>query len=173
MSQNLFSIEAERWRLLRINFTPIFTTSKLRGICSLILECSEQLEKYMDTLIRKGEPLDVREITARFTTDVIGSCAFGIEMNSLSEKESEFRRLGKGVFTPTFRRIVKTRIRNLTPWLYNFFLRILPWDEITKKIVKLTSETIEYREKNNIVRSDFINVLLDLKRHPEKIAEIG
>ncbi|XP_043793788.1 probable cytochrome P450 6a14 isoform X3 [Apis laboriosa] len=172
LSQNLFGLEAERWRPLRIHFSPIFTTSKLKGLCSLILECSEQLEKYMDILIKKREPLDVREIAARFTTDVIGSCAFGIEMNSLSEKESEFRRLGKGLFTPTFRRIVKTRIRNLIPWLYNFFLRILPWDEITKKIVKLTSETIEYRKKNNIVRSDFINILLDLKRHPEKIAEI-
>lgn len=127
----------------------------------------------MDILIRKGEPLDIREIAARFTTDVIGSCAFGIEMNSLSENESEFRRLGKGVFNTTFRRIVKTRIRNLMPWLYNFFLRILPWNEITKKIVKLTTETIEYRNKNNIVRSDFINVLLNLKKHPEKIAEIG
>lgn len=172
LSQNLFGLEVERWRPLRIHFSPIFTTNKLKGLCSLILECSEQLEKYMDILIRKGEPLDIREIAARFTTDVIGSCAFGIEMNSLSEKESEFRRLGKGVFNTTFRRIVKTRIRNLMPWLYNFFLRILPWNEITKKIVKLTTETIEYRNKNNIVRSDFINVLLNLKKHPEKIAEI-
>lgn len=62
--------------------------------------------------------------------------------------------------------------QQIFPWLYNFFLRILPWNEITKKIVKLTTETIEYRNKNNIVRSDFINVLLNLKKHPEKIAEI-
>lgn len=139
---------------------------------SLILECSNQLESYMDTLIKKGEPIDVREVSARFTTDVIGSCAFGIEMNSLSEKESIFRRLGKLIFITNLRKILSIRIQDMLPRLYNLFLYVFPRDEKTKIIMKLMTDTMEYRKENNVFRPDFINMLLDLKKHPEKI-DIG
>lgn len=130
------------------------------------------MESYMDTLIKKGEPIDVREVSARFTTDVIGSCAFGIEMNSLSEKESIFRRLGKLIFITNLRKILSIRIQDMLPRLYNLFLYVFPRDEKTKIIMKLMTETMEYRKENNVFRPDFINMLLDLKKHPEKI-DIG
>lgn len=34
------------------------------------------------------------------------------------------------------------------------------------------TDTMEYRKENNVFRPDFINMLLDLKKHPEKI-DIG
>lgn len=139
---------------------------------SLILECSNHLESYMDTLIKKGKPIDMREVSARYTTDVVGSCAFGIDMNSLSEKESVFRRLGKLIFATNLRKILSIRIQDMLPWLYNSFLYVLPRDEKTRIIMKLMTETMEYREENNVFRPDFINMLLNLKKHPEKI-DIG
>lgn len=157
---------------MRTQFTPLFTASKLKEMFSLILECADQLESYMDTLIKKGEPIDVREVSARFTTDVVGSCAFGIEMNSLSEKESIFRRLGKLIFASTLRKILSLRMQDMFPWLYNLFLSIFPRDEKTRIITKLMIDTMKYREENNVFRPDFINMLLDLKKHPEKI-DIG
>lgn len=157
---------------MRTQFTPLFTASKLKGMFSLILECADQLESYMDTLIKKGEPIDVREVSARFTTDVVGSCAFGIEMNSLSEKESVFRRLGKLIFATTLRKILSLRMQDMFPWLYNLFLSIFPRDEKTRIIMKLMTDTMNYREENNVFRPDFINMLLDLRKHPKKI-DIG
>ena len=63
----------------------------------MIFECAKRIESYLDILIAKGEPIEVRELAAKYTTDVIGSCAFGIEMNSFSDKESEFRQMGKEI----------------------------------------------------------------------------
>ena len=169
MTHHLFNLEVERWKPLRTQFTPLFTSSKLKEMFSLILECSNHLESYMDTLIKKGEPIDMREVSARYTTDVVGSCAFGIDMNSLSEKESVFRRLGKLIFATNLRKILSIRIQDMLPWLYNSFLYVLPRDEKTRIIMKLMTETMEYREENNVFRPDFINMLLNLKKHPEKI----
>ncbi|NP_001352788.1 cytochrome P450 6a14 [Bombus impatiens] len=172
LSNHLFSLEAKRWRPLRTQLSPVFTSGKLRGTFSLILECSNHLESYLNTMIEKGDPIDVRELAARFTTDVIGSCAFGIEMNSLSENESDFRRIGKQIFSTDFWKILRIRIRQILPPLHVLLARILPYDEETKMIMGITRETIEYREKNKIVRPDFMNILMELKRHPERVADI-
>ncbi|CAD1480427.1 unnamed protein product, partial [Heterotrigona itama] len=135
----------------------------------LILECSNHLEEYLGTMVEKGELINARELASKFTTDVIGSCGFGIEMNSLSEQESEFRRAGKDIFSTNFFRILKTKFHEMQPWLHTLFVRLLPYDMPTKLFIKITSETLNYREKNNIVRPDFMNILMELRRHPEKI----
>lgn len=139
----------------------------------LILECSEHLEQYLDKLVAKEEPVECRELTAKYTTDVIGSCAFGIEMNALSDQDSEFRRMGKKVFEPTFVQILKFRLRQSVPKLYNMLGYILPKSEITTFFTKAVVDSMNYRMEKNIVRPDFINMLLELKKQPDKLEGIG
>lgn len=127
---------------------------------------------YIDTLLKIEESINMREVAAKFTTDVIGSCVFGIEMNSLSEKESEFRRIGRNIFATNLTNILKIRLLQSMPLLHSLFCNILS-DEETEMFMRITKETIEYREKNNIVRPDFMNILLELRKHPERIADIG
>ncbi|XP_017757740.1 PREDICTED: probable cytochrome P450 6a14 [Eufriesea mexicana] len=172
LSNHLFALEARRWRPLRTQLSPVFTSGKLKGTFSLILECSNHLEKYLDHLVEEGEPIDVRDVSAKFSTDVIGSCAFGIEMNSLSDQESIFRRAGKKIFATNFLNVLRIKLQLITPTLYAWISRILPTPEEIELIIRITKETLEYREKNSIVRPDFMNTLLDLKRHPEKVADI-
>jgi hypothetical protein len=45
-----------------------------------------------------GSPVDVKEAMARYTTDVIASCAFGIQSNSLKDPDAEFRRYLRNIF---------------------------------------------------------------------------
>lgn len=58
---------------------------------------------------------DVREIMAKFATDVIGSCAFGLQFNSLQDPHSEFRKMGQDVFRPSFKVLFKFIARNIHP----------------------------------------------------------
>ncbi|XP_076241482.1 putative cytochrome P450 6a14 [Calliopsis andreniformis] len=172
LNQHLFAIDSKRWRPLRSQLTPLFTSGKLKGTFALILECAEHLEKFLDKLVMKGDPIECRELAAQFTTDVIGSCAFGIEMNSLSESESEFRRIGREIFATHFTAVLKLRMRESCSWLYNKLGYIIPPYEVTTFIMKLVKDTMEYRKKNNLVRQDFMNTLLELEKHPEKLGGV-
>lgn len=167
LSGNLFGLEAERWRPLRAKLSPVFTTGKLKDMCALIAECAVHLQEYLGTLVSKDEPIEVRDLTAKYTTDVIGSCAFGIDMKSLSDEESEFRKMGKLIFHPNTSRALRFKLQQISPLVANIIAHLFPDRRTDDFFMRLTLETMEYRKKHNIVRNDFINILMELKAHPE------
>ncbi|XP_032675720.1 cytochrome P450 6A1-like isoform X2 [Odontomachus brunneus] len=107
--------------------------------------------------------------SARYTTDVIGSCAFGLDTNSLSDVDSEFLQMGREAFTPKWYNLIRLRIKQSTPWLFDILGYILPQTKVTKFFTRIVMENIDYREKNNIVRHDFVDTLRELKSHPHEI----
>jgi len=172
LSQHLFALEPKRWRPLRTKLSPVFTSGKLKEMFSLISKCSDHLVQYMEKVTSKNESVECRELTAKYTTDVIGTCAFGIEMNAMSNDDSEFRKMGRQVFQPTWRNVIRFRLRQMIPWLYEMLGYILPQTELTKFFTRVIVETMDYREVNNITRHDFIDMLRELKKHPDKLGDI-
>ncbi|XP_020287767.1 cytochrome P450 6j1-like [Pseudomyrmex gracilis] len=163
---HLFNLESKRWRPLRTKLTPVFTSGKLKEMFHLISECADHLEKYTDILTSQNKYVECRELTAKYTTDVIGSCAFGIEMNSLANEDAEFRKMGRSIFAPTWMNLIRFRLRDIVPKVYSFLtlIGILPRPEHVSFFMRVIRETMDYREKNNIVRHDFVDMLLELKK---------
>lgn len=130
-----------------------------------LVACTESLEEILKESSRIQDPLDIKDVAARFTTDIIGSCAFGIDCNSLKNPQSEFREFGRRIFNPkrkssflkflAFTFLSKEvleffRIKQMSPEIENFFMGIV-------------KSTVDYREKNNVQRKDFMQLLLQLK----------
>ncbi|XP_077276291.1 putative cytochrome P450 6a13 [Temnothorax americanus] len=172
LSQHLFALEPKRWRPLRTRLSPVFTSGKLKEMFSLISKCADHLVQYMEKVASRNEPVECRELTAKYTTDVIGTCAFGIEMNALSDEDSEFRKMGRQIFNPSWRNTLRFRMRQMLPWLYELSAYVLPQTEVTKFFTRVIVETMDYRETNNIIRHDFVDMLRKLKKHPDKLGDI-
>lgn len=170
---HLFNLEPKRWRPLRSKLTPMFTSGKLKDMFGLILECADHFEKYLDKLTAEEEPIDFREVTAKFTTDVIGSCAFGIEMSSLSDEDSEFRKIGRQIFALNFENVIRLKLRLYMSKLYDLLGYIIPDRRLAPFFTKLVTDTMKYRKEHNIYRPDFIHMLMELKEHPEKLGDIS
>ncbi|XP_046752752.1 cytochrome P450 6j1-like isoform X2 [Diprion similis] len=169
LGAHLFNLETKRWRSLRPKLSPLFTTGKMKHMFALILECADYFEKYLHTLAEKGEPIDCREITAKFTTDVIGSCAFGLQMNAIGDEDSEFRKMGRKVFEISLRARIFQIVRMAAPWLYELIgVSALPLD-VQQFFMSSMKETIDYRMKNNFSRGDLVDMLIEIKNNPEKL----
>lgn len=171
LSAHLFNLEAKRWRPLRTKLTPVFTSGKLKEMFYLLIQCADQLDKYLDQV--DGKSVDVRDVCAKFTTDVIGVCAFGLQANALADEESTFRRMGKRIFAINFKRLLQFRLMTTAPALFNIFGKWLVDRELIDFFINLTKDTVDYRKKNNIVRHDFIDLLTGLKDEPSKVGDIG
>nr|XP_033326768.1 probable cytochrome P450 6a14 [Megalopta genalis] len=172
LTQHLFALEPERWRPLRTRLSPLFTSGRLKEMFFMIVDCANNLEKHLEKVAVKCDPIDCRDLAARYTMNVIGSCAFGIDMNCMSNEESTFRKVGKEFFTNSYMRLIRGRLREITPQLYTLLGRILPHPYGTDFFIDSVLNMIEYRKKNNIVRNDFINTLMDIRDHPEKLGDI-
>lgn len=172
LSQHLVNLEHKKWRPLRNKLSPAFTSGKLKEMFYLLLDCGNNFQRYMEKNVVKDEPIEVRDLTARFTTDVIGTCAFGLQMNAMADEESEFRKMGKDVFSMNTFKIIKFRIREGAPWLYELLAPIMRDNIVTNFFMKIMKDTVEYRRKNNVIKHDFIDQIMELQDHPDKIPEV-
>ncbi|CAK9815687.1 Cytochrome P450 6a2 [Anthophora plagiata] len=172
LSSHIFNLESERWRPLRTKLSPIFTSGKLREMFGLIIECSYHLEKYLDEQILKEEPIECCELTAKFTTDVIGSCAFGIDMSALADEDSEFRRMGRKVFAVNLENVIRLKMKQFLPKFYDLLGYVMPDKKFAPFFTKVVTDTMRYRTENNVVRPDFIHMLMELRKHPDKVDHI-
>ncbi|XP_076235078.1 putative cytochrome P450 6a14 [Calliopsis andreniformis] len=168
LSAHLFRLDIVRWKPLRTRFSSVFSSGKLKEMFHLLLECADHFGKYLDEVVAKGEPVECHEISAKFTTDVIGSCAFGIEMNALADENSKFRKMGRKVFETSWRSALRDRLRD-NPFLFRIFGRFVVDQDVVDFFTDIIKQTINYRIKNNVHRQDFVDTLVDLKQHPQKL----
>uniref|UniRef100_A0A2Y9D1N1 Cytochrome P450 n=1 Tax=Anopheles dirus TaxID=7168 RepID=A0A2Y9D1N1_9DIPT len=164
LSANLFFMEGNRWRKLRSKLAPTFTSGKLKAMFHTIVDVGTRLDQYLAERCSKVQQLDIKELLARFLTDVIGSCAFGIECNSLHNPNSQFRVMGKRMinlpklkalkvfFAMMFRKQARALgIRFNDKDVSDFFLSVV-------------RDTIRYREENGVRRDDFMQLLIDMMK---------
>lgn len=83
---------------MRVKLTPTFTSGKMKMMFHTIVDTAANLQKYLEKPAERKEVLEIKDIMARFTTDIIASVAFGLELNSLENPNSEFREMGRRIF---------------------------------------------------------------------------
>lgn len=167
LSGHLLNIEGEYWKKLREKLTPTFTSGKMRQMMPTIVDVGTKLEAYMSKTIEINPEPEIKNILARFTTDIIGSCAFGIECNSLEDETAKFLEMGLKVFQQPRNSFAKQLIAVTYP---DFARKIgikTVRDDVSEFFMKIVNDVIEYREKNNVKRNDFMDLLLQLKNEGE------
>ncbi|KDR15961.1 hypothetical protein L798_09889 [Zootermopsis nevadensis] len=163
LGKTIFVTKGQRWRRVRVNLTPVFTSAKMKLMFYLVELCGKDLVKYLDMVTADGTPVDVRETTARFTTDVIASCAFGINSNSLKNPDAEFRRYMRNIFDFSIRRGLAGLTMFFAPNLKRILKLKFVDDDTTNYIRKAVWQTVDYREKNEVIRNDFLDSMIEMR----------
>jgi cytochrome P450 family 6 len=89
--------------------------------------------------------VQVQETIGRFTTDVIASCAFGINCNSLKDPNSEFWRNIRTVFDFSVQKGLAILLAFFAPYLNTIFRLKVMDDETNNYVRQVVWNTVEYR----------------------------
>nr|AHW57300.1 CYP6AB46 [Chilo suppressalis] len=160
MMKNLFFVDGDLWRLLRQRMTPAFTSGKLRAMFPLIVERAEKLQTRTANAAAEGRSMDARELMARYTTDFIGACGFGLDADSLNDEESDFRELGVKIFTITFRDAIVIYLKDLFPGLFKSFKQL---GAVEHELTDLVKAILKQRNYQPSARNDFIDLLIECR----------
>jgi cytochrome P450 family 6 len=89
--------------------------------------------------------VDVKETMARYTTDVVASCAFGIRSNTLKDPDAEFRRYLRNIFDFSVKKGLTNLLAFFAPSVKSI-LNLKFLDDSTADYIRRTVwRTVEYR----------------------------
>lgn len=165
LTAHLLSIEGQKWRDRRTKLTPIFTSGKMKMMFDTINHIGDKFVTSVMKDMKTSNDLEISEWLARFTTDVIGNIAFGLDTNCLDNPQTDFRKYGKTIFR------IDTPL-NAIKWLFvnsfQTFSRkmgfMLNEKDTSDFFLRVFRETIEYRESSNTERNDVVQLLLQMKK---------
>ncbi|XP_030080916.1 cytochrome P450 6a2-like [Drosophila hydei] len=167
LTGHLFNLDGKRWKEMRQKLSPTFTSGKMKFMFPTVIKVSEEFVKVMLEEVPDktgGAIIEIKDLMARFTTDVIGTVAFGIECNTLRNPITDFRKMGQKSFTDMRHGVLLTAFQFSFPNLAKKLgMRMIP-EDVHQFFMSLVKETLAIREKENIKRNDFMQMLIELKQ---------
>jgi len=160
-SNSLFVVKNPHWKALRSKLSPVFTSGKMKMMMYLMKECGENLKQHIEKFLE--ESVEVKELAAKYTTDVIATCAFGINANSFVNENSEFRVAGRRLFSSSLSRVAQTLSYFFAPWAVKIFRCKFLDGTAVEFLRKAFMDTMNQREISKVKRNDLIDILLELK----------
>ncbi|CAH2012723.1 unnamed protein product [Acanthoscelides obtectus] len=175
--KNLIALKGEKWREMRSILSPCFTSSKMKAMFKLMLDCAERFTEYFQSLSvaeqteNQAIPQEMKETFTRYATDVVASTAFGVEVDSLNEPNNSFYLMGRRVTSFGFWKAMRFFMNILLPKVCAIFrIRFLD-DETMSFFIGVVEETIKVREEKGIVRPDMIHLMMEARKGKPKVEE--
>ncbi|KAH8277878.1 hypothetical protein KR018_009443, partial [Drosophila ironensis] len=166
LSGQLFLLDGQKWKSMRNKLTSTFTSGKMKYMFSTVVQVGHEFTDVFGETMKKDSIVEVKDLLARFTTDVIGTCAFGIECSSLKDPDAEFRVMGRKAVTENRHGTLGMAfIHSFPNWARRLHMKIT-LEEVEQFFLRIVRETVAFREQNKICRNDFMDQLIDLKNSP-------
>ncbi|KAL3273880.1 hypothetical protein HHI36_015306 [Cryptolaemus montrouzieri] len=169
-SKNLSQLKGQNWRNMRSILSPVFTSSKMKGMFVLINHNSQSFVQHF--LDRDHHTIEVqfKDTFRRYCSDVIANTVFGLDINSLNDRGNEFYVMAKNASNfSSFRRKFVFFLYYLSPFISKMFRISFTSGEEQSFFVNFVKDTISLREDNNIKRQDILGFLLQMRKQHNEI----
>ncbi|CAH2106041.1 unnamed protein product [Euphydryas editha] len=176
-AKNLFNLRGHEWQDMRSTLSPAFAASKIKPMIPFMEDVGKQATDELLDMISKSTTgsieVDVKDLTLRIANDVIASCVFGLNVNSVKDKDNEFYKMGKMAATSKWFHIVICVLTAIFP----FLAKVYDMKALSRKsreyFTSLVLGAMKDREANRIVREDMIHLLMEARKgrltHDSKI----
>jgi cytochrome P450 family 6 len=164
LSANIFFLRGAKWKKLREKLSPTFSSGKLKQMFFTVLEVGQRLDQHLQPFAARKDDIDVRDILGRFMTDVIASCAFGLETDCINNPNSRFREMGKKMIN--FPKSKALKLILASTFQKQATMLGVRWNDpdVSEFFINVVRETIQYRKESGLRRNDFMQLLIDMMK---------
>lgn len=115
MAHSLLSAEGQEWRAMRQQFSPTFTSGKLKAMFSTITDVANRLDTYMESRAEVKAEIQLEDIASGYSTDIVASVIFGYDVDTINEPNHEFRKAGRLLTIPNGMDAVRLTLMFMCP----------------------------------------------------------
>ena len=165
LMEQLTSAEGDRWKSIRATFTPIFTSGKMKAMMVYVQETCKRLTDALDELAEKNEEFELKELLGKYSMDTIASCAFGVDSQAFTNKDSKFVDYAARIFQNNFSDGVKLLLL-MIPFdigiyiMRAFNLAVWKKDE-AEFFYNVILDSLKQRRESKVRRNDLIDLMVD------------
>ncbi|GBP57007.1 Cytochrome P450 6a2 [Eumeta japonica] len=161
--RNLANMSGNEWKMMRHIITPTFSTAKMKAMFPLVADCASLLQETLRNETSEGSDIDVPKLMCRYTTDVIGSCAFGVNPGSLENPESPFLKMSQKMFKTDHATLLKRYCRTFFPRLFKALNLRSYSSDVEAFFTSIIKQVLEERRTTGCERNDFLQLMLKVQ----------
>lgn len=174
LAANLFNLDYETWKPLRLKLAPAFSGKKIKQMFSDIVDVTDrlidQLQNSIDT--NSQEEMDISDWMTKYTMDVTDKSVLGLNCPTLNNQNENLLQFGKLVCD----RPNMTPYRNALINQFKGFIQLFGfrthYKEVTDYFLEIVKRTVIHRENGNDKRRDLMNILMKLKNSTTNIEQM-
>lgn len=157
VSMELFSAKDENWHKVRNLISPSFTSSKMRIMFTTVANKSEQL---VNQIVKKEvNEIEMKTLFQRLVTDIMASCAFGVNSNCIDNEKDQFYLIGKDAANLEKLNWKKLLLKNLP-----FVWKLLGMSFVEKHVVEhfknIVVNAIEIKKEEKKIQPNIMHLLI-------------
>ncbi|XP_014216982.1 cytochrome P450 6k1-like [Copidosoma floridanum] len=152
------------WKHIRQKLSPMFTSGKLKKNFDLMMEIYKDLDFHLNSLGVNDEnvrPIEVRELSAKLMTDVIGITAYNIRFDSLRDPDAPFRKIGKSLFRSQLIRYLQCSSIFFIP-AFRAISNAKFFDAETEFFENMFSRIVDERIMSGNKKNDFVDLVINM-----------
>lgn len=171
LSTHIINMENYRWKNIRAKLPAAFTAAKMRTYVAIMERVGKILIEKLDEFALTRKSVDIKEVLNRFGTDIITSCAFGMESNTLNNENETLMEQGRVFFDYQWSRTKNSLVLLVPRHILTMFKFKIFTKSATNYFMNMFKNIKEHREREKIKRNDLTDLLMDLcdetKIHPD------
>ncbi|RMC03011.1 hypothetical protein DUI87_20204 [Hirundo rustica rustica] len=151
MLDSILCLRDDRWKYVRSLLTPAFSDTKLKEMTPLINQACDTLLCNLKVYADSGKAFDIQRCYNCFTLDVVGSVAFGTEVDSQKNPDDPFVKNCRTFFEMSLFKPLLVLILSF-PFIMIPLLRIFPnkkQKELNGFFIQTIKNAIVYRHQQD------------------------
>ncbi|XP_059619849.1 probable cytochrome P450 28a5 [Phlebotomus argentipes] len=159
-----FVMKDRDWKDTRSQWAPAFTSGKMKAIFPIIENTCQKMSTFLKSEVAKQseDGVHFRDVSARFTTEVVTDTIFGIEAGTFTQEDAPLCDLGAKLLD-CFENVVNFFILTaVLPLLKRFQCFWIVSRNVGQSFEELMKKGIQFRSQSNTQRSDFLSFIMDL-----------